>query len=893
MVSLTIATWNVRGLRMAARQNEILPLLATGLQDIVILQETHLVSEQQRSRVQRLWTKGPSFWSYGEEHQAGVAVLIKARRDLSVDFVLEALPGRLLIVDFTLLELSKDGEKEKRAFRLCGLYAPVVASQRRKFWVHLKGYCSTHRFLLIAGDFNNRSKLADYSTYIEKDCSGKKLNPLTPEERLLESFLSDRSLKDKALEVTNQLNFVPLPCKKAFIEQYGPQGSGKFTWYQKNRASRLDRIRAPAELKSLSCRLTVTPWSDHAMLEVQLALGEVRPRGKPLWRLRPKTIDNMACKEEIASVVANMMTLEDLYASELPEWWERAKRVIRKTCQNYEYVINRKDLQRYQQAVYDFLKCHQNVNQGLPVNEQVLKLSRTVIQNFQLRQKLKRKNYKEFRTKGAVVDVEEWAGAKTPCSSISMEGLRRCEGDLVEADPKSMLKVMEGFYGDLYSKKAIRKDDIESFFNNAPQNLLESMCEGLTQQDREDLVAPVMEEEIWQVIFQGKTKSAPGPDGLGWMFYKTFAKWLVPPLTRVINQLLSRDNLTDSFYQGVLIFFPKQGDLTLPQNWRPIVLTNVDYRIVAKVLNNRLAKLAPKIILGPQTSAVPGRSMLDSLCLFREVFYLAQRGEWKGGILSLDQTKAFDRVHHGFMWEALARKGLPLRFVKFIQLLYSKAQVTPQINGHRGAPIRLNSGVRQGCPLSPLLYVLVLDTVLCQIQAKENITGLRVPSPGGAITPLLADVAVKRVKYAVHADDISFFVNNREEIASVMTTLGGYQQVSGAQINLQKSRLISFVREKGTLCLSPVEVVTASKQTQQENQTLERLEECKILGLWFSIKPSGWEKNWHLWLKKIKEYFDKWKPWRLNVYQKAVYVKTYIMPLALNLAAVYPPPRKS
>nr|XP_016854549.1 PREDICTED: uncharacterized protein LOC103281998 [Anolis carolinensis] len=506
MVSLTIATWNVRGLRMAARQNEILPLLATGLQDIVILQETHLVSEQQRSRVQRLWTKGPSFWSYGEEHQAGVAVLIKARRDLSVDFVLEALPGRLLIVDFTLLELSKDGEKEKRAFRLCGLYAPVVASQRRKFWVHLKGYCSTHRFLLIAGDFNNRSKLADYSTYIEKDCSGKKLNPLTPEERLLESFLSDRSLKDKALEVTNQLNFVPLPCKKAFIEQYGPQGSGKFTWYQKNRASRLDRIRAPAELKSLSCRLTVTPWSDHAMLEVQLALGEVRPRGKPLWRLRPKTIDNMACKEEIASVVANMMTLEDLYASELPEWWERAKRVIRKTCQNYEYVINRKDLQRYQQAVYDFLKCHQNVNQGLPVNEQVLKLSRTVIQNFQLRQKLKRKNYKEFRTKGAVVDVEEWAGAKTPCSSISMEGLRRCEGDLVEADPKSMLKVMEGFYGDLYSKKAIRKDDIESFFNNAPQNLLESMCEGLTQQDREDLVAPVMEEEIWQKVLKEAEK---------------------------------------------------------------------------------------------------------------------------------------------------------------------------------------------------------------------------------------------------------------------------------------------------------------------------------------------------------------------------------------------------
>uniref|UniRef100_A0A8D2KSK6 Reverse transcriptase n=1 Tax=Varanus komodoensis TaxID=61221 RepID=A0A8D2KSK6_VARKO len=125
---------------------------------------------------------------------------------------------------------------------------------------------------------------------------------------------------------------------------------------------------------------------------------------------------------------------------------------------------------------------------------------------------------------------------------------------------------------------------MERFLEDVPREKAGSFYGKLTEAESQMLEAPIEEEEVRRAIVTAKGNSAPGADGLGYEFYRIFREWLVPPLTKVFNSLLARERLTESFYQGTLIFFPKKGDLTLPANWRPIALTNMDYRACSRSL---------------------------------------------------------------------------------------------------------------------------------------------------------------------------------------------------------------------------------------------------------------------------------------------------------------------
>uniref|UniRef100_A0A8D2LM88 Reverse transcriptase domain-containing protein n=1 Tax=Varanus komodoensis TaxID=61221 RepID=A0A8D2LM88_VARKO len=612
------------------------------------------------------------------------------------------------------------------------------------------------------------------------------------------------------------------------------------------------------------------------MLSCDFSTGQVYPRGKPLWRLTTKQLNNISCKEMLASTLANMLTLCDLYEDDLAAWWERCKRIVRKRCWSLDVRINSKEVKTYQEAVYQFVKCHGRVNRGLPYDKRLLRRSREVIAAFQMKQRQKKRNAKLYRTKGALVDKDEWVRARTQAPFESMKGLRLSEDDTVSLRPEEMLDVVERYYTQIYREKPIRGEEIRNFFDSLPQKDLNLIHPGLADEDLRELEKPITQEEVEMAITQGKSGSAPGPDGLGWNFYKLFKTWIGPALTKVFNFLLQQPKLSQSFYQSTLIFFAKQGDLTLVKNWRPIALTNVDYRILAKILNGRLARLAPKIVVPGQTSAVPGRSMLDSLCLFRELFELAREKKWKGKIMQLDQTKAFDCVHHEFLWATLEWKGLPHRFVQYVKLLYKEASVTPQVNGHRGNRIALESGVRQGCPLSPLLYVLVIDTVLCRLLLEEGLSGLgrEIPQSVGAV-----------VKFVVHADDVSLLVNDEEEMRRAKLIFEHYGRVSGARINYQKSCVIDLGGKEDHLIVSRVGFSEGIG-----GDDTERVQRVKLLGLWFTKESGAGKTNWSQWLEKLKEKITLWQRWHLNVYQKAIYVKTYVIPVAANISVVYPPP---
>lgn len=126
-----------------------------------------------------------------------------------------------------------------------------------------------------------------------------------------------------------------------------------------------------------------------------------------------------------------------------------------------------------------------------------------------------------------------------------------------------------------------------------------------------------------------------------------------------------------------------------PASRRPITLLNTDYKILATIINHPIKLLLPMTITPHQACAVPGRSIFTNLTITRDVFEFASKKGLSGAFLSLDQSKAYDRVRHLYLFEVLREFGFPPAFVKLIELLYSDLTCSVVVNGSMTPPLQV------------------------------------------------------------------------------------------------------------------------------------------------------------------------------------------------------------
>ena len=146
-----------------------------------------------------------------------------------------------------------------------------------------------------------------------------------------------------------------------------------------------------------------------------------------------------------------------------------------------------------------------------------------------------------------------------------------------------------------------------------------------------------------------------------------------------------------------------------------------------------------------QTCGVPGRFIGENVALLRDVVDHATKSNSPVAILSLDQEKAFDRVDWQFMRSVLGVMGFGPSFVCWVDLFYTNVQSSVNVNGYSSSFFALSRGVHQGCPLSPLLYVLVSEILAVNIRANPRIIGLSLPdtsSPLSAISQYADDTSL-------------------------------------------------------------------------------------------------------------------------------------------------------
>ena len=244
----------------------------------------------------------------------------------------------------------------------------------------------------------------------------------------------------------------------------------------------------------------------------------------------------------------------------------------------------------------------------------------------------------------------------------------------------------------------------------------------------------------------------------------------------MLNSCSLSGSLALSQRRGIITLSFKKGDRLDPRNWRLITLLNVDYKIASRVIAGRLLKVIHLVVNSDQTCGVPGRFIGENVAFLRDVVHYASSSGAPVSILSLDQEKAFDRVDWGFMRSTLSAMGFGPSFIPCVNLFYFHVQSSVNVNGYLSPFFALSRGVRRGCPLSPLLYVLVSEVLAINIRRNPRVSGLSLPG-----FPPLSPISQ-------YADDTSLVLTLDESIRACFETFALFEAASGAKLNRSKSK---------------------------------------------------------------------------------------------------------
>ncbi|PKU60898.1 Putative ribonuclease H protein [Dendrobium catenatum] len=350
---------------------------------------------------------------------------------------------------------------------------------------------------------------------------------------------------------------------------------------------------------------------------------------------------------------------------------------------------------------------------------------------------------------------------------------------------KNLIKELATDTGILTSHAEISKalvDHFQSLFN-APAPPLQSSYNIPTGNTVPStalaaLIAPITNDEIKKVVFGGVASSTPGPDGYSFAFYQK--TWLISGhrLCSAVKHFFSTGLMSRGAKSTVITLIPKGSHSSSISDYRPISLCNVFYKIVAKIIANRMKPILPLIINKSQSGFVAKRSSTDYIILASEILrdFRCSKGSF---CAKLDVRKAFDSVSRSFLLHRLSQKGFPDIFVNWIKGCISDVHFSISVNGVLEGYFKSSSGLRQGCPLSPLLFCIAMDALSSSLDDNLGSHFIGISNRNCNLSHLM------------YADDLLVIGKaTRDNALALKDILLYFSKASGLFINTAKSTLI-------------------------------------------------------------------------------------------------------
>ena len=834
IMKLNVISVNVRGLRQKQKRTSIFDWLKrshAGDKSIILMQETHSTSE-----IESLWESewgSNIFFNHGTSNSSGVMIMMPRCHDYKIDYLFKDSSGRVMI-----LMIQNDSD----CFTLVNIYAPSGSENEKIDFGNILSnsldnvMSSLENFNCIMG--------GDFNVCLQPELDSYSKNDKNPNYRnLILSLIENFNLTDAWRVLNPTLT--------------------RYTWRRNNplQQSRLDYwlISSHMLYNMTNVDIKASFKSDHSPIKIAFECQSNDRRGPGFWKFNSSLLLDPTYCEYAKGII-------EKYEKEYSEVLDRALRWDLIKMEIRTATISYSKTQAYIRRQYE-----KELTEEIDTLDKIINSSpsQEVIVRFSVLQSELEKIY-DYRSKGTIlrskVNEVEY-GEKNSKYFLNLEK-NRYETKHVKklltqsgssiSSPKEILKYEEQFYKELFNSKfdpsdSERTDDTTKFFQNL--NIPE-----LSENYRNSCEKPLDINECKKAIDMLSSGKSPGSDGFTADFYKFFWDDIKHLLFDSFNHPLKSGLLSIDQKRGILSLSPKKGkDIRYLKNWRPITLLNTDYKILAKVLGTRLRNVLPELIHPDQVAYLKDRYIGQNIRIVDDILYYIKETNDNGIIACIDFEKAFDSVEWSYIHETLKAFKFGPNFIKWTQIMYNNISSCVMNNGYSSSFFTVSRGIRQGCPLSAYLFLLVVETLAAGIRQNTHISGM--------------EIGNNKISVIQMADDTTLFLKDPISLQRSLLLFTLFGRISGLKINISKSEALGLGIYSNLFIIKPYGLLWKDKSLSS-------------LGVFYSKDPNETiEVNFNNKLNKVQSLLNMWSQRNLSIKGKITVIKSTVLPQILYICA--------
>ena len=827
---LKIASLNTQGLRNPKKLRTLFRQFKKNRFDIIALQETYLLLED-RLMIEREW-EGPFHLTEGTKHSKGLLTLFSnyfKEDDLKCTFVNERIILSTVCFDDNPLIIGN-------------IYGPCEEKEKVNFLTNMAKIIDSNIIdkdqsnWLIMGDINivKHNSLDIISGHPHSLKTVTEFNKFTEQNNLLDVW---------RIQNANKKEYT-----------WGKTNNNKATFT----ARRLDYILINNNLFPFcqDANIQSMGFSDHRLVSVTFDFSAFE-RGPPTFKLNTHLLNDKYFINILKKKIKEIRLLNKELDPHL--LWELVKIKIKSTAISYG---KSKSIERKQEKNKLICNLEERETQLAysPNDEALLSKVETIKNKLEI--------YLMNETEGARIRAGiKWAQSGEKCNAFFLNlGAHRARNDTIfrvfdknqqiVKDNDGILETIALHYESIYKIKQPKpqQEPLDNVFCVPDPNFF------LSEEEADSLEGQITEQELHGAVQSMNNGSSPGMDGLPAEIYKVLWAEIKDILLGNIKHSFETRSLSLTQTHGIIKLLHKGNGLDRQDlaGWRPISLLNADYKIIAKIIARRLNRVLGKLIDPNQYAFIKGRNAGDMIREIDDIIELEKLKGEKSILLSIDYAKAFDTLSTKTITKAMKIYGFKQTFLDWVDILLKDRKSCIKNNNYISRFFDMERGVRQGCPLSPLLFICTVELLARNIRKDNKIKGITL------------DQKNRPVKIRQFADDTTLFLRDQIDFREILSKIKQFALFSGLELNKKKSMaMIMENKESEKYKIHDIQVVN----------------QVKILGVHLSNlkQPSDIEENYSKKIEQLEKLCKLWSKRKLSIIGKIIIIKTFGISLFTHL----------